>query len=398
MQIKKREGPTGVQYDFMPDSEFFSLFKNEYSYSGIGLNMEKSLKEKSPEEMKKEWAEYARRIYQISEEKIERLLRYMSDYVYGFHVLTKLMENVDITDIKVIAWDNIWIKEKGKRYKADVTFETPQDFKNFVEMLAVRNGVNLGNANAIRTFTDKKSCPECVLRLTTYTSLINDSEEPSLHIRKSLKKKRTLEELIEYGMMDNKLAAYLQTRMNAGYLLISGKNASGKTTLANYLIDTYPDYEAVLVVQENEELFSDKKDNKLFQHIEVRKGDQKINYGLKELVMHGQMIDVDHIVIGEIKGEEALYFITAALTGCKGLATIHSVDAKGALDKMADYCKWGSDYSRTEIMKLLSCVKTVVHVEDFKVQEIVIHQGFDENSGENLLKVVFDRKKGVDQI
>ena len=112
MQIKKREGPTGVQYDSMPDREFFPLFKNEYSYSGIGLNMEKSLKEKSPEEMKKEWAEYARRIYQISEEKTERLLRYMSDYVYGFHVLTKLMENVDITDIKVIAWDNIWIKEK----------------------------------------------------------------------------------------------------------------------------------------------------------------------------------------------------------------------------------------------------------------------------------------------
>ena len=51
MQIKKREGPTDPRYENMPDNEFFSLFKNEYSYSGIGLNMEKSLREKTADEM-----------------------------------------------------------------------------------------------------------------------------------------------------------------------------------------------------------------------------------------------------------------------------------------------------------------------------------------------------------
>ena len=110
------------------------------------------------------------------------------------------------------------------------------------------------------------------------------------------------------------------------------------------------------------------------------------------------MIDIDHIVIGEIKGEEALYFITAALTGCKGMATIHSENAKGALEKMSDYCKWASDYSRTEIMKLLSCVKTIVYIENYKVHEIAINQGFDEETGENRLEIVYDRKREVDRL
>ena len=100
-------------------------------------------------------------------------------------------------------------------------------------------------------------------------------------------------------------------------------------------------------------------------------------------------------VIDEIKGEEALYFITAALTGCNGMTTIHSIDAAGALDKLADYCKWASDYSRKEIFKMLSCVKTVVYVDDFQIKEIAENWGWDDLTGENCMHVVFDREKGV---
>ena len=73
----------------------------------------------------------------------------------------------------------------------------------------------------------------------------------------------------------------------------------------------------------------------------------------------------------------------------------HSIDAKGALDKLADYCKWESDYSREEILKLLSCVKTIVYIDDFKIQEIAENFGWDENAKDNRLEVVYDRAKGV---
>lgn len=100
--------------------------------------------------------------------------------------------------------------------RADVQFESPQDFKTFVEMLAVRGGINIGNANAIRTFTDKKTCPDKNIRFTIFTGLVNDSEEPSIHMRISSKKKRTMEDLIACGMLDEKMAAYIQSRKEKG--------------------------------------------------------------------------------------------------------------------------------------------------------------------------------------
>ena len=131
----------------------------------------------------------------------------------------------------------------------------------------------------------------------------------------------------------------------------------------------------------------------MFQHIAVRKGDKKINFSLKELVINSLLVDIDHIVIGEIKGEEALYFITAALSGCNGMTTIHSVDAAGAMDKLADYCKWTSDYSREEILKMLSCVKTVVYIHNFQITEVVENHGWDDDTKQNRLEVVYDKIK-----
>ena len=78
------------------------------------------------------------------------------------------------------------------------------------------------------------------------------------------------------------------------------------------------------------------------------------------------------------------------------MTTIHSTDAAGALDKLADYCKWASDYSREEIFKMLSCVKTIVYVEDFKITQIGENLGWDETAKENRIRVVYDRAKGVE--
>lgn len=398
MQIRKREGPNEKRYEEMQDAEFFSLFRQEYSYTGDGLNMEKSLKEKSPEELGKEWMDYATHIYRVSEEKANRLNRYMTAYVYGFHVLSPLIEDPDITDIRVLNWRNIWVKRKGKHERGGVRFESPEDLKTFTEMLAVRNGVNLGNSNAMRSVVDKTSCKDKILRITINTGRINDSGEPALHIRIASTVKKTMEDLIREGMLSKESAAFLKERLTQGYLLVDGPNASGKTTLMNALLEEYPEEASVLVAQENEELFSIRKDNKLFQHVEVQNGDPKSHYGLKELVINALMMDTEYIVIGEIKGAEALYFITAGLTGCKGMASIHSESAEGALEKMCDYCKWESDYSRYELFKLLSYVKTIVHIEDFQVREIVVNHGFDEKSGGNRLEAVFDSQKGVNRL
>ena len=391
MQIGKREGPIDPYFESMPDTELFLKIRDDLVYSRTGIKLEDQMSGSEPEKFVKEINEYVRRIYRISEDKIKRFNVYILNYVFGFHVLTGLIDEEEISDIKVLAWDNVRIKRLGKRMGTGISFWSPEDFRGAVEMIAVKNGINLGSANAIQSFTDKKSSEKARLRFNISTETVNDTGEPYMHIRKIPTTKSTIVDLIQKEMMPEKVAEYLIRKHGDGYMLICGNNGCGKTSLVNALLDEIPQEESVLVIQENEELFSDVHKDMMFQHI-----DKKNHYGLKELVINAQMLDIDHIVIGEIKGVEALYFITASLTGCTGMATIHSVNAMMALDKMADYCKWGCDYSRNELFKLLSCVRTIVFMDDFKILEIVTNNGWDEQAGCNRLEVVYDKAKGVD--
>lgn len=395
MQIGKKDTLIDLHFEDMPDQELFLKIRDDLLHSRTGIKLEEQLAGNDSGKLIAEMNNYIARMYRISEEKIKRFDAYIEKYIFGFHVLTELMAAKDISDIKVLAWDNVRIKQLGKRKSTNVKFWSPEDYRGSVEMFAVKNGINLGNVNAIQTFTDKRSSDDFIYRFNISTGAINSTGDPYLHIRKIAKHKKTIEDLIDLQMLDEAMAEYLNRRRDEGYVLICGKNGSGKTHLLNAMLDEIPEEESVLVVQENEELFSDTHPDMMFQHIAVRRGDKKINYSLKELVINGLLTDIDHIIIGEIKGEEALHFITAALTGCHGMTTIHSIDAKGALDKLADYCKWGSDYSREEILKLLSCVKTIVYINDFKIQEVAENYGWDDSAKENRLEVVYDRAKGV---
>ena len=395
--IKNKQSP-GVDnpYEHMPEQELFLKIRDDLLHSRTGIRLDEQVSGENAEKFLSEINQYIDRVYRISPGKKKRFGIYIEKYIFGFHVLTDLMYADDISDIKVLAWNNVRIKQLGKRKGTGICFWSPADFRGFVEMIAVKNGINIGNVNAIQTFTDKKSSDKFIYRFDISTGTINSTEEPYLHVRKVPKSKLSLEELIELQMLSGKTAEYIKRSMADGYLIISGKNGSGKTYLLNALLDEIPPEQSALVVQENEELSSTKHPDMMFQHIAVRRGDKKINYSLKELVINGLLTDIDHIIIGEIKGGEALYFLNAALAGCLGMTTIHSMNATGALDMLVNYSKWESDYSREELMKLLSCVKTVVHIEDFKVQEIAESSGWDEAERKIRLKTVYDRKKGVD--
>ena len=213
-----------------------------------------------------EVTEYIRRIYRISDAKIQRFVTYIEQYIFKFHVLTEVMEAKDISDIKVLAWNNVRIKQLGQRKGTDIRFWSAEDFRGFVEMIAVKNGINMGKVNAIQTFTDKNSSPDFIYRFNISTDTINSTEEPYLHIRKIPKEKKSIYDLIEANMMDQKIVEYLNLRRRKGYMIICGKNGSGKTYLLNALLDEIPAKESVMVVQENEELFSDVHPEMMFQH------------------------------------------------------------------------------------------------------------------------------------
>ncbi len=314
----------------------------------------------------------------VSAESRKRLIDHFSRFIWGYYILEEAINDKDISDIKVLSENNVRIKRKGRRMNADIRFPSKSDYKRFISMVAVKNKTNLSDVNAIQSFTDKESNSNFILRFNIATDFVNSCDVPYLHIRKIPKKKYTIKNLIELNMLDEKTADYLiNAASNSSGILFTGKGASGKTTLMNVLLDYIPHDKSGLVIQENEELFSNSHPDMMFQHIVSTHGEGKIQYDLKDLGRNGLLTDLDYFIIGEIKGGEALYLLNASYTGHRCWASVHGMSSTEAFNKLADYVKYESDYSLKDIKRMLIGIKTIVYMKDFKVCEISEVRGME---------------------
>lgn len=317
--------------------------------------------------------------YDLAQKEKEKVYVQFQAFIWSYDVLDPLIEDLSISDIKVLDHNRVRIKRLGSRETSGTSFRSEKHYKQFVNHVATKNKINLSSMNALQTFTDKESSPDFILRFNISTGFVNAEPAPYLHIRKIAKRKYTLEELTKMKMMGEETAAYLKeaARSSAG-MLFCGKGASGKTTLMNVLLDYIDRDKSGLVIQENEELFSKEHPDIMFQKTVTNNGEGKIQYELKDLARNGLLTDLDYFIIGEIKGAEAKYFLNAAFTGHQCWASIHSPSSREAFDKLADYAQYESASSRSEIIKMLKSLETIVFMKDFQVAEISRVLGWDE--------------------
>ena len=144
-----------------------------------------------------------------------------------------------------------------------------------------------------------------------------------------------------------------------------------------------------LVIQESEELFSNRPEM-TFEHITEQ-------YDLKALAKNGLLTDIDYFIIGEVKGEEAMYFINACDTGNKAWCSVHSPNSKEAISKLADYVMYASKYNRKEALYMLKELQVVVFMKNFKVAEISEVIGWDAEKEDLKYRTVFRRDDLVEQ-
>lgn len=323
-------------------------------------------------------------------DEMDIMMRRVDGAVYGNYVLDPLLDDDSISDIKVISPYKIRVKRYGRRLTSNLCFRDEEDYWRFLEGIAARNHTDLSPLNAVQNFTDKYSNDKFILRFNICTNFVNSVPYPYLHIRKVPKAKRTVEDLIHLGMMDMKTASYLMDRLKNGRgMLFTGKGASGKTTIMNTLLDCIPFNNSGLVIQENEELFTDRHPDLMFQHVVASRRRGEVGYDLKDLARNGLLTDLDYFIIGEIKGGEALYFLNAAYTGHKCLASCHGASATQALNKLADYVKYESDYSREDCLKMLQAMEVVVFMKNFKVAEIAEIIGWNEEKRDLDYRLVY---------
>ena len=118
------------------------------------------------QEFLREAGEHIRKYIPMPEEMQNELLDRFEEYVFGYSRLSVLIDDPEVSDIRVVSHDCIRIKKKGRRMLSEVAFSDDREYRQFVDYVAMKNQANISNLNAIQRFTDSESHPDFILRFT----------------------------------------------------------------------------------------------------------------------------------------------------------------------------------------------------------------------------------------
>ena len=335
----------------------------------------------------------------ITEEEKDMVMELIDRELWGYGIIDPFIHEADISDIKIYGAKRVMGKEVGQRIPLPVEFDSEKVYLKFVSKLLERNKINLGTANAIQTFTDT-SLDDFILRITVISALLTDSGLPVIAVRKIPKNKYDLMNLTHKGMfqkgsrekkvkekdrqarvfeqMNPQLGPLIMKMIHSKGILFTGKGASGKTTLMNAMIAEIPHDESVMICQENAELFDLNHPDLFGCHVLTNTGDSKISYELGDLTRAALLVDLDRVIVGEVKnGSEAAGLSKASMTGHKCWTSVHGESCQMAVDKMADYISQETGYSTRDALKQLLGFEYVVHLKNFRVDEVVRIAGWN---------------------
>ncbi len=319
------------------------------------------------------------------------LIDKLNTALFKLYIIQPMIDDPNVTDIKITAPDSIRCRVKGKAYISNIEFIDASDLNRFIESLAIRDNISLDVP--AQTFTDNRD-EDYVLRFSFTSEYVNSVDYSYVHIRKVPRKKLLGPDLIKAGMMDKKVQDYLlDCAKNSRGVVFAGPPGSGKTVALNWFLEEgYEQSAEILVIQENDELFAYRK-GVMFEHVvNYPEAGQKA-VDLEELGKLALVAGANVFIIGEAKGPEICSAITLSNSGCRTAITIHSPSSTETIDKMADLAQRGYSNDYDQAKKSLKNFQTIVYMKDFAVQEISEITGYNDTTKEIEYKYIYRKEQ-----
>jgi pilus assembly protein CpaF len=259
---------------------------------------------------------------------MERHLRAVRDEVFGFGALQPYLDDPSVEEIWINAPDRIFIARAGLSERLDLELDADA-VRAVVERMLRPTGRRI---DVSQPFVDA-SLPDGS-RLHVAIPDITRAHW-SVNIRKFAASIRSLDHLVQAGALSDEAAEYLTDCVARGNsILVSGATQAGKTTLLNALLDAVPARERIVTVEETFELSLHRDD---VVGLQCRgpslEGTGEVT--LRRLVKEALRMRPDRIVVGEVRGAEALDLLIALNSGLPGMCSIHAKSAEQALVKLS---------------------------------------------------------------
>ena len=295
----------------------------------------------------------------------EKLLvvRQIGDSVLGLGPLEPFVRDPDVTEIMVNGWDTIYVERAGKLYWTGTKFHDEGQLRRTIDKIVAKVGRRVDEASP---YVDAR-LPDGSRVNAIIPPLSIDG--PALTIRKFATDPYQADDLVEFGTMTSPVSQFLEAcvrgRVN---VLVAGGTGAGKTTTLNVISSFIPDDERILTIEDAAEL-------KLQQPHVVRLESRPPNIEgkgqitIRDLVRNSLRMRPDRIVVGEVRGAEALDMLQAMNTGHDGsVSTIHCNSPRDALSRLETITMMaGMELSNRAIREqIASAIQLIVYQQRLK--------------------------------
>jgi len=259
----------------------------------------------------------------------DRLVVEIQHETFGLGPLEPLLSDPEISDILVNNSSQVYIERFGKLQKTDICFRDDKHLLQIIERIVSKVGRRIDESSP---YVDAR-LPDGSRVNAIIPPLAIDG--PALSIRRFGMEPLKLNDLLRFGTMDSRIAHILQgavkTRLN---ILISGGTGSGKTTLLNVLSEYIPFDERVVTIEDSAELHM-KQDHVVRLETRPPNIEGRGEVTQRDLLRNALRMRPDRIIIGEVRGGEALDMLQAMNTGHDGsLSTIHANTTRDAMARL----------------------------------------------------------------
>ncbi|HEX5469323.1 MAG TPA: CpaF family protein [Gaiellaceae bacterium] len=265
----------------------------------------------------------------ISRDDRERLTFEIADDILGHGPLERLLADESVTEIMVNGAFDIWVERQGRLFETTVRFNDESHLRRIINKMVAQVGRRIDESSPMvdARLPDGSRVNAIIPPLSLSGPLVT--------IRKFSKKRLELTDMIRLGTLTTETVEFLDRCVLAELnVLISGGTGSGKTTLLNALSTAIPDSDRIVTIEDAAEL---RLNQRHVLRLEARpkniEGEGEIP--IRELVRNSLRMRPDRIIVGEVRGAEALDMLQAMNTGHDGsLSTVHANSPRDALARI----------------------------------------------------------------
>ena len=312
-------------------------------------------------------------------------------------ILQELLLDPDITEIMVNGTDPVFVEKEGKLLQLSLRFDSKEKLGQVIQQIAADGNKVVNESSPI---ADTRLQDGSRVNVVLAPVAING---PILTIRRFPERTMTMEKLIGMGALDDKVAVFLETAVKAGYnILVSGGTGCGKTTMLNALSGFIPSCERVISIEDSAELMLQGLPNLV--RLETRnanvEGGKEIT--IRDLLKTSLRMRPDRIIVGEVRGKEAIDMLQSMNVGHNAMTTVHANSTKDVVSRLETMVLMGMELPVGAIRRqIASGFDLMIHlgrVRDGSRKLLEIAEPYIDNSGEIEMNTLFRfRETGLEK-